>query len=149
MHWTVGVEINPDVPISDHRNLKPGRQGLFIHQDLQRDTSQLRITDADGEKFRLIMTRMKSNGEVLYIKSPEIRAGCGAKTLEESIKKYYEQQGWPKPDITLECAFEDGTTVPEADCNQQGIKTHIYTIEVTKSISVPSQINVVPYKNGT
>ena len=41
LHWTVGVEINPDVPVPDHNNLRPSRQGMFVHQDIQRDTSKL------------------------------------------------------------------------------------------------------------
>lgn len=39
-HWTVGVEIQPDVAVSaDHPHLVPGKEEVIVHQDLLRDIS--------------------------------------------------------------------------------------------------------------
>lgn len=146
-HWTVGVEINPDVPIPDHSNLTPGRQGLFIHQDIFRDISQVRVRGADGGTFRLLMLKMDRNGNAEYWKSGLMNAGCHANSMRDNIKGYYESNGWNKPEVTLECGLSDGTVTP--DCNDIDVVEHIYTVTVTKSIPIPSQLTVMPYYNTT
>ena len=146
-HWTVGVEINPDVPIPDHTMLRPGRQGLFIHQDIFRDISQVRVRGADGGTFRLLMLKMDGNGNAEYWKSGLMNAGCHANSMRDNIKGYYESNGWNKPEVTLECGLSDGTVTP--DCNDIDVVEHIYTVTVTKSIPIPSQLTVMPYYNTT
>ena len=143
MHWTVGVEINPDVPVPNHNNLRPARQGLFVHQDLQRDTSKLTVRAADGGTFRLLM--LKENQE--YFKSDLMNAGCSADTLKKMIAGYYKGNDWGEPGVTLECGKSDGTMT--SDCSEPDVAEHIYTIKVNKSIAIPSQLNVFVYYNTT
>lgn len=146
MHWTVGVEINPTVPVPQtHPHMRPGRHGLFAHQDLQRDTSQLRIVGADGGTYRLMM--LKEKIEDGYWQSDEIAAGCAPGELKKKIKGYYKDHFGTEPTVTLECGLNDGTLTP--DCTHVNVTEHVYTIEVPKSIPRPSQLTVTPYLNTT
>ena len=50
---------------------------MVVHQDLLRDISQLRVTNADGKTFRLMMLKE----DLTYYRSDEIPAGCDANTF--------------------------------------------------------------------
>lgn len=93
------------------------------------------------------MLKMDGNGNAEYWKSGLMNAGCHANSMRDNIKGYYESNGWNKPEVTLECGLSDGTVTP--DCNDIDVVEHIYTVTVTKSIPIPSQLTVMPYYNTT
>jgi len=143
-HWTVGVEIKPTVLITaDHAHMKPAKQSVTVHQDLLRDTSQLRVSAADQGTYRLMMLKK----DLEYWKSPEIVSGCSAWDLRGKIKGFYSNQFGTDPDVSLECELNDGNMT--LDCSNENVTTHIYDIQVPRSISVPSVLTVVPVQNTT
>lgn len=85
----MGVEIKPTTPVPQtHPHFKPAKHAVYVHQDFVRDVSQLRITNADGGHFRLMMLKK----DLQYHQTNLIKAGCNANDLRNGIKDFYKNQ---------------------------------------------------------
>lgn len=143
-HWTVGVEIQPDVPVAaDHPHLKPAKQEVVVHQDLLRDISRIRVNAADNGTYRLLML----NSDLEYTKSAEIVAGGSAKSVRNAISGFYKDEFGVDPIVDLSCEVSDGTI--DDTCAHVNVTDHIYEITIPKSINRPSCPQVMVWKNTT
>lgn len=128
-HWSVGVEIKPDVAVPlTHRHLKPGRQEVIVHQDLQRDVARFVVRQPDSGTYRIMMLR--SNLE--YFRTDEIRADTSAGDFRNKIKGYYKKEFGTDPLVDLECVLNNGTVT--LSCSHVNVTERVYTITVPKSI---------------
>ena len=102
--------------------MKPGRQELFIHQDLTRDVSELHVAAADGGTFRLYFLKE----DLEYFRTDEIVAGASAYEMHKRIKDYYKNQFGTDPLVSLECELVDLNRT--SDCTDINVAKHIYKI---------------------
>ena len=88
---------------------------------------------------------LKENLE--YWKSDEIVSGCTASQMRDKVKGFYKDQFRVSPNVYLECELADGT--PALSCDELDVATHVYTIEMTKSINRPSVLTALTVANTT
>ena len=122
--------------------MKPQRQSLTISQPLTRDTTELRVSNADGGTFILMYLNPVS---MEYVLSEAVVTGCSAGDLKNAIADYYRDLFGTRPVVTKTCiGYED----LEVSCSAaaEEIRDHIYSITVPRSISMASttQIMAVP-----
>ena len=143
MHLSVGVEIEPaDGPIESHPNIKPQEQSLVLTQKLTRDTSEVRITGADGGLFVLFF--MKKDMD-FWVSEP-IEAGCSAGKFKAAIVEFYNSELGIEPVVSRKCYDSLDRRI---DCDTEEpelIKDHVYQIKILKSIWNPSTttLNAIP-----
>lgn len=65
--------------------MTPNKQSVTVHQDLLRDISQLRVRNADGGTFRLMMLK----NDLKYFQSAEIVSGGATGGVRDAIKAFY------------------------------------------------------------
>ena len=109
---------------------------------LSRDTTELRVSNADG-KFYVLMYLNPIDMEPWY--SEDIETGCSAGALKAAIGGYYSSVFGTNPHVSKHCIDYNNSTI---DCNAAAdeIRDHMYTITVPRSIGIAStnQIMAVP-----